>query len=423
MLRLSTFLIFFSFVLQAFAQDKISISGYVKDASSGEVLIGATLQVKSNYRAVRTNTYGFFSLELEQANDSLFISYVGYQPLAVEVNADQQKRYSFELTPLGNTIEEVVVSGKKQNKNVISPQMGAFNFTIEEIKNVPVIFGERDILKTIQTLPGVGKGGEGSSSFYVRGGGGDQNLILLDEATVYNASHLLGFFSTFNSDAIKDVELFKGGIPAQYGGRISSVMDIHMIDGNNKKFSGEGGLGLIASRLKLEGPLQREKSSFMLSGRRTYADMFLKASKDETVKKSKLYFYDLNAKLNYRLNDKNTFYASGYFGKDDLGYGDLFSFDWGNATATLRWNHIFSEKLFSNTSFIYSDFTYNVDVNNDESEFVINSKIENLNLKQDFSYYANSRNTLKFGFNALKQKISPASLRATQTSAVNSLII
>lgn len=423
MLRLSTFLIFFSFVLQAFAQDKISISGYVKDASSGEVLIGATLQVKSNYRAVRTNTYGFFSFELEQANDSLFISYVGYQPLAVEVNADQQKRYSFELTPLGNTIEEVVVSGKKQNKNVISPQMGAFNFTIEEIKNVPVIFGERDILKTIQTLPGVGKGGEGSSSFYVRGGGGDQNLILLDEATVYNASHLLGFFSTFNSDAIKDVELFKGGIPAQYGGRISSVMDIHMIDGNNKKFSGEGGLGLIASRLKLEGPLQREKSSFMLSGRRTYADMFLKASKDETVKKSKLYFYDLNAKLNYRLDDKNTFYASGYFGKDDLGYGDLFSFDWGNATATLRWNHIFSEKLFSNTSFIYSDFTYNVDVNNDESEFVINSKIENLNLKQDFSYYANSRNTLKFGFNALKQKISPASLRATQTSAVNSLII
>lgn len=423
MLRLSTFLIFFSFVLQAFAQDKISISGYVKDASSGEVLIGATLQVKSNYRAVRTNTYGFFSLELEQANDSLFISYVGYQPLAVEVNADQQKRYSFELTPLGNTIEEVVVSGKKQNKNVTSPQMGAFNFTIEEIKNVPVIFGERDILKTIQTLPGVGKGGEGSSSFYVRGGGGDQNLILLDEATVYNASHLLGFFSTFNSDAIKDVELFKGGIPAQYGGRISSVMDIHMIDGNNKKFSGEGGLGLIASRLKLEGPLQREKSSFMLSGRRTYADMFLKASKDETVKKSKLYFYDLNAKLNYRLNDKNTIYASGYFGKDDLGYGDLFSFDWGNATATLRWNHIFSEKLFSNTSFIYSDFTYNVDVNNDESEFVINSKIENLNLKQDFSYYANSRNTLKFGFNALKQKISPASLRATQTSAVNSLII
>lgn len=423
MLRLSTFLIFFSFVLQAFAQDKISISGYVMDASSGEVLIGATLQVKSNYSAVRTNTYGFFSLELEQANDSLFISYVGYQPLAVEVNADQQKRYSFELTPLGNTIEEVVVSGKKQNKNVTSPQMGAFNFTIEEIKNVPVIFGERDILKTIQTLPGVGKGGEGSSSFYVRGGGGDQNLILLDEATVYNASHLLGFFSTFNSDAIKDVELFKGGIPAQYGGRISSVMDIHMIDGNNKKFSGEGGLGLIASRLKLEGPLQREKSSFMLSGRRTYADMFLKASKDETVKKSKLYFYDLNAKLNYRLDDKNTFYASGYFGKDDLGYGDLFSFDWGNATATLRWNHIFSEKLFSNTSFIYSDFTYNVDVNNDESEFVINSKIENLNLKQDFSYYANSRNTLKFGFNALKQKISPASLRATQTSAVNSLII
>src|SRR5690606_14383617 len=319
------------------AQAKINISGYVKAASTGEVLIGATVQSKGANRAVRTNSYGFFSLELENSESTLVISYVGYVPLERTINLNEEKRFNFELSPIGREIEEVVISGRKQNKNVTSPQMGALNFTIEEIKNVPVLFGERDILKTIQMLPGVGKGGEGSSNFYVRGGGGDQNLILLDEATVYNASHLLGFFSTFNSDAIKDVELFKGGIPAQYGGRISSVMDIHMIDGNNKNFAAEGGIGLIASRLKLEGPIEKDKSSFMISGRRTYADVFLKASSNETIKDSKLYFYDLNAKINYRFNERNTLYASGYFGKDDLGYGDLFSFDWGNATATVRW--------------------------------------------------------------------------------------
>lgn len=405
------------------AQAKINISGYVKDASTGEVLIGATVQSKEANRAVRTNSYGFFSLELENSESTLVISYVGYVPLERTINPNEEKRFNFELSPIGREIEEVVISGRKQNKNVTSPQMGALNFTIEEIKNVPVLFGERDILKTIQMLPGVGKGGEGSSNFYVRGGGGDQNLILLDEATVYNASHLLGFFSTFNSDAIKDVELFKGGIPAQYGGRISSVMDIHMIDGNNKNFAAEGGIGLIASRLKLEGPIEKDKSSFMISGRRTYADVFLKASSNETVKDSKLYFYDLNAKINYRFNERNTLYASGYFGKDDLGYGDLFSFDWGNATATVRWNHIFNQKLFSNTSFIYSDFTYNVNVNNDNSDFVIASKIENINLKQDFSYYADSKSTFKFGFNALKQKVSPASLNARANSAVNSINI
>ena len=411
------------FHLDSLAQAKINISGYVKDASSGEILIGATIQDQESNRSVRTNSYGFFSLEIENNETTLLISYVGYVPLETTINDEQERRYNFELSPVGREIEEVVISGRKQNKNVTSPQMGALNFTIEEIKNVPVIFGERDILKTIQMLPGVGKGGEGSSNFYVRGGGGDQNLILLDEATVYNASHLLGFFSTFNSDAIKDVELFKGGIPAQYGGRISSVMDIHMIDGNNKKFAAEGGVGLIASRLKLEGPIEKDKSSFMISGRRTYADLFLKASNNETVNDSKLYFYDLNAKINYRFNERNTLYASGYFGKDDLGYGDLFSFDWGNATATVRWNHIFNQKLFSNTSFIYSDFTYNVNVNNDNSDFVIASKIENINLKQDFSYYADNRSTLRFGFNALKQKISPASLNAKANSAVNSVKI
>lgn len=420
---LSAFICVLAWSAPSYAQSNVNISGYVRDASSGEALIGAVIQVKESKVATSTNSYGFFSLNVPETNFNLTVSFVGFSSLEVEVKATSERKFNFELTPLDNVLEEVVVSGKKRNQNVTSPQMGVFNFSMEEIKNVPVLFGERDILKTIQMLPGVAKGGEGSSNFYVRGGGGDQNLILLDEATVYNASHLLGFFSTFNSDAIKDVELYKGGIPSQYGGRISSVMDIRMMDGNNKKFAAEGGIGLIASRLKIEGPIVKDKSSFMLSGRRTYADMFLKLSSDESVNKSKLYFYDLNAKFNYRFNDKNTIYVSGYFGKDDLGYSDLFSFDWGNATATVRWNHVFNEKLFSNTTLIYSDFTYNVNVTNDNNDFVIASKIQNFNLKQDFSYYANNKSTLRFGINLLNQQISPASLNAAPDASINSIPI
>lgn len=416
----------FSFIIittNLHAQSNQSISGYVRDASSGEGLIGAVVQVANSRIGTSTNSYGFFSLNVPDSSINLIISFVGYQSQQIDVNAKRQRQFNVELISLENTLEEVVVSGKKRNQNVTSPQMGVFNFSMEEVKNVPVLFGERDVLKTIQMLPGVGKGGEGSSNFYVRGGGGDQNLILLDEATVYNASHLLGFFSTFNSDAIKDVELFKGGIPSQYGGRLSSVMDIRMLDGNNKKFAAEGGIGLIASRLKLEGPIVKDKSSFMISGRRTYADMFLKLSSDESVNKSKLYFYDLNAKFNYRFDDKNTLYVSGYFGKDDLGYSDLFSFDWGNATATARWNHIFNEKLFSNTTLIYSDFKYNVSVSNDNNDFKIASKIENINLKQDFSFYANNNSIIKFGVNVLNQTVSPASLNALPGASVNNIQI
>lgn len=405
------------------AQSSQSISGYVRDASTGEDLIGALVQVSGANVATSTNSYGFFSLNAPESKFSLTISFVGYQPLKVDVDTKIRTKFNFELTSLDNVLEEVVVSGKKRNDNVTSPQMGVLNFSMEEVKNVPVLFGERDILKTIQMLPGVGKGGEGASNFYVRGGGGDQNLILLDEATVYNATHLLGFFSTFNSDAIKDVELYKGGIPAQYGGRLSSVLDVRMLDGNNKKFTAEGGVGLIASRLKLEGPIVKDKSSFMLSGRRTYADMFLKLSKDESVNKSSLYFYDVNAKFNYRFDDKNTLYVSGYFGKDDMGYSDLFGFNWGNKTGTVRWNHVFSEKLFSNTTLIYSDFGYNVNVTSNDNNFVIASKIENFNLKQDFSFYANNKSTIKFGLNLLNQKISPASIDPKGNSSVNAISI
>ena len=393
----------------------------MKDGSSGENLIGAVIKIPELNINSYSNKYGFYSISIPQGNYAVEISYVGFNTLRDSLQVHQNQQKTFELTSNENTIEEVVISGKKEDQNVTSGQMGNLKFTMEELKHIPVVFGEKDILKTIQLLPGVASGGEGSSNFYVRGGGGDQNLILLDEATVYNASHLLGFFSTFNSDAIKDANLFKGGIPAQYGGRISSVLDINMLDGNKKKFAVEGGLGLIASRLKLEGPIVKDKSSFMISARRTYADLFLKLSPDETVNKSKLYFYDLNAKLNYQLNAKNTLYLSGYFGKDDLGYGDLFGFDWGNATATLRWNSVINDQLFSNTSLIYSDFTYHVNVNNDDSDFTIASKIRNWNLKQDFSYYSNNNNIIRFGVNLLHQGISPASLEANDDSQVNSI--
>ncbi|MFD1769051.1 TonB-dependent receptor [Sphingobacterium suaedae] len=400
---------------------QVILSGVVRDASSGETLIGAVVSVQNGELATSTNTYGFYSLTVPGGRHSVVLSYVGYQTLVQDMDVTSNQRVNFELKPLDNRIDEVVVSAKRKDGNVRDAQMGALNFSMEEIKNIPVLFGEKDLLKTIQLLPGVQSGGEGTSNFYVRGGGSDQNLILLDEATVYNASHLLGFFSTFNSDAIKDVQLYKGGVPAQYGGRISSVLDIAMVDGNQKRFAAEGGIGLIASRLKIEAPLVKDKSSFMLSGRRTYADMFLKLSKDKDVNSSKLYFYDLNAKLNYKLNDKNTLYVSGYFGKDDLGYSDLFSFDWGNATGTVRWNHLFSERLFSNTSLIYSDFTYNVQVSSDDSDFKIASKIRNWNVKQDFSLYADANSTIRFGVHALHQSIHPASLSAGENTAVNSI--
>ncbi|TYR34764.1 TonB-dependent receptor [Sphingobacterium phlebotomi] len=413
------FVVLFS-TIDAFAQ-QIVLSGTVRDAESGETLIGAVISVEPGGQAVSTNAYGFYSLTLPQGEHRITFSYIGYQPHVEEIDLSNSQRLNVELRRGDNTLEEVIVSAERKDNNVSNPQMGVLNFTMEEVKNVPVVFGERDLLKTIQLLPGVQSGGEGTSNFYVRGGGGDQNLILLDEATVYNASHLLGFFSTFNSDAIKDVQLYKGGIPAQFGGRISSVLDIAMMDGNQKKLTTEGGIGLIASRLKVEAPLIKDKSSFMISGRRTYADMFLKLSNDEDVKKSKLYFYDLNAKLNFKFNEKNTLYLSGYFGKDDLGYSDLFNFDWGNATATVRWNHIFSDKLFSNTSLIYSDFTYNVQVSSDDNNFGIASKIRNWNFKQDFSYYQNPISTWRFGIHALQQSIYPASITAGENTSVNSV--
>ncbi|MEJ5053956.1 TonB-dependent receptor [Sphingobacterium sp. MYb382] len=407
--------------LTSYGQQKYTLSGFVRNASTGETLIGALVTLDGTSLATSSNSYGFYSLSAPAKTYKVLVSYVGYEGKVVDVDLNAGKRIDVELQPVNNLLEEVVVAAKKRRDPVSDPQMGVLNFSMEEIKRIPVIFGEPDLLKAIQLLPGVQSGGEGSSNFYVRGGGGDQNLILLDEATVYNASHLMGFFSTFNSDAIKDVQLYKGGIPAHFGGRISSVLDIAMLDGNKKEFAAEGGIGLIASRLKVEGPLVKDKGSFMVSGRRTYADLFLKLSKDDNVNKSKLYFYDLNVKANYKFDDKNTLYVSGYFGKDDLGYSDLFSFDWGNATATVRWNHILNDRLFSNTSFIYSDFAYKVNVTDDDRDFRIDSKIKNWSLKQDFSFFASPKSTFRFGLQALRQSINPASLKAGTNAQVNDI--
>uniref|UniRef100_A0AAU6WJ44 TonB-dependent receptor n=2 Tax=Chryseobacterium TaxID=59732 RepID=A0AAU6WJ44_9FLAO len=313
------------------------------------------------------------------------------------------------------TIDEVVVSGIKKDKNLTSAQMGTETISIKNIEKLPVLFGERDVMKTIQLLPGIKSNGEGNSGFSVRGGATDQNLILLDEATVYNASHLLGFFSTFNSDALKDASIIKGNSPAQYGGRLSSVLDVKMKDGNNKAYNVNGGIGIISSRLSVEGPIQKEKSSFIVSGRRTYADLFLKATDD--YKDNKLYFYDLNLKANYQVNENNRLYLSGYFGRDVLGLGDTFDSNWGNTTATLRWNSIISSKLFSNTSLIYSNYNYDFSLSSNNNTFGLSSKIEDWNLKQDFTWFAGNKHSVKFGLQSIYHTITPSSASGTSVSS------
>lgn len=401
----------------------VVVSGYVRDGSSGESLNSANLTFsgRQNFN-VTSNAYGYYSISLPNGEYRLEVSYVGFQSQDIFLNAARDTVLSISLQPTGQ-LEEVVIPGNRARNQLHSPLMGLSRVEVKDLKKVPVLFGESDLLKTVQLLPGVMSGGEGSSQFFVRGGMGDQNLILLDGATVFNASHLFGFFSTFNSDAIKDVELYKGGMPAQYGGRLSSVLDIKMIEGNNRQFHVEGGLGLIASRIKLEGPLVREKSSFMISGRRTYADLFLKLSGNQDINQSKLYFYDLNLKANYHLNDRNSVFLSGYFGEDRLGYSDLFRFGWGNATATLRWNHILHNRLFSNTTFVYSDYDYQVDVLSENVDFVIASSIRNINLKQDFVHYTGPGSSLNFGADLRFHEIQPTQIDADESTAINNMPI
>ncbi|UKB85685.1 TonB-dependent receptor [Chryseobacterium sp. MEBOG06] len=405
----------------AMAQQKYSVSGTVKDQKNGELLIGVGVKIAEDPSInVIANEYGFYSLSLPEGNYTVIISYPGYKDFEQKITVDQNIKLDLPLNQeeqkeKSKTIDEVIISGVKKDKNLSTAQMGTETLSIKNIEKLPVLFGEKDVMKTIQLLPGIKSSGEGSSGFSVRGGATDQNLILLDEAPVYNASHLLGFFSTFNSDALKDASIIKGNSPAQYGGRLSSVLDVKMKDGNNQDYNVNGGIGLISSRLSVEGPIQKEKSSFIVSGRRTYADLFLKTTKD--YKDNKLYFYDLNLKANYQINENNRIYLSGYFGRDVLGLGDTFSTDWGNTTATLRWNSIISSKLFSNTSFIYSDYDYKISLKNDDNVFDLNSKIKDWNLKQDFTWFAGNKHSVRFGLQSIYHTIIPSSASGTSVSS------
>lgn len=401
------------------AQKNHTISGIVQDSKSGETLTGAIIVSKElPSKGTASNAYGFFSLTLPEGNYNLTINYLGYEGQSIPVELLKDISLKLVLSEKTITLKGVVITGEKEDHNIKSTEIGVMKMDIKSIQSVPVIFGEKDVMKTLQLLPGVQAVGEGNSGFYVRGGSVDQNLILLDEATVYNASHLLGFFSVFNSDALKNVILIKGGIPAEYGGRLSSVVDVKMNEGNLNKYTVKGGIGLIASRLTVEGPIKKEKGSFIVSGRRTYADLFLLLSKDTNVSRSKLFFYDLNLKANYTFGAKNRIFLSSYLGRDVFGYSTRFGFNWGNTTATLRWNHIYSGKLFSNTSAIFSNYNYlfNISVNS-TSQFEITSSIQDYNLKQDYHWYANTNNTVKFGFNVTHHKFVPGSISTNGSSA------
>jgi len=393
------------------AQSKYTVSGTVKEKSSGETLIGVNVVTVENPNVgVTTNEYGFYSLSLPKGNYTLRFSYTGFEPELIPVELNSNIKVNIDLSE-GISLQEVVISAKKDNDNLTSAAMGTEILNMKVATKVPVLFGEKDLVKTIQLMPGIKSNGEGSNGFSVRGGASDQNLILLDEAPVYNASHLLGIFSTFNSDAIKDATIIKGNSPAQFGGRLSSVLDVKMKEGNNKEYQTSGGIGLISSRLTVEGPIQKEKSSFIVSGRRTYADLFARLSPD--FKDVKLYFYDLNLKANFAINDKNKLFFSGYLGKDVLAASNLFGSNWGNSTGTLRWNSVLSSKLFSNTSFIYSNYDFNVGFKGVGSEINFNSNIKDLNLKQDFSFYPNAKNTIRLGFNVVHHTITPTKAEGT----------
>jgi hypothetical protein len=396
-----------------------TVSGYTRDARTGEELIGVNVIIKElAFAGAASNAYGFYSITVPSGNYTVTTQFVGYETKSVTIELTQNIRLDFAIQESVTQLDVIEVTAEKEDENISDIKMGVTKIDMKEADKVPVIFGEKDILKIIQLRPGVKSAGEGNSGFHVRGGAADQNLILLDEATVYNASHLLGFFSVFNGDALKDVTLYKSGQPAEFGGRLSSVLDIRMKDGNDKKFGVEGGIGLIASRLKLEGPIAKEKGSFMISARRTYADLFLRLSSDTSINQATIYFYDLNAKANYRINNTNKIYLSGYSGKDVLGDPDDRGFiKWGNATGTIRWNHLFSEKMFSNTSLIFSNYSYNIDTDLGGTKGKIISRIQDYNLKQDFQYFPNTQNELRFGFNSIYHRITPGAMTSADEGA------
>lgn len=418
-LKVIVSMLMFIYFSEVIAQSQSNtINGSIKDATTGEVLIGAVVYVKQiKGVGASSNDYGFYSLTLTRGKYDVIYSYMGYVDDTVFVDLFSDKRIDVSLKSISFKTDVISVEDSEEGDRLKKPLSGVERLDIKEINKLPVLFGERDVMKSLQLLPGFKGANEGSSGFSVRGGNYDQNLILLDGAPVYNASHLLGFFSTFNSDAINDVTVYKGTQPSQYGGRISSVLDIKMKDGNSKDYNLSGGIGLISSKLNFEGPIAKGKGSFLITGRRTYADMFLKMSKNETVKDRKLYFYDLNAKLNYEASANDKIYISGYLGKDVMGMGSTFQTDWGNKTGTLRWNHIFSSKVFSNTSLIFSNYDFNIAISNDVNDFNIISNITDYNLKQEFQYFPSPKHSLRFGFNSIYHQVSPGIVEVVNGTA------
>lgn len=399
---------------------KFTISGYVKDGKNGEALIGALVYKKDTQLGSSTNEYGFYSLTLPAGKHTLLISFVGYTSITQEIDLTKNTTLNFEPKEQGRDLQEVEITAEAADKNVKSMEMSVAKLDIKQIQKMPALLGEVDVIKTIQLLPGVTTVGEGASGFNVRGGNIDQNLVLLDEAPVYNSSHLFGFFSVFNPDAVKDVKLIKGGIPSQYGGRVSSILDIRMKEGNSKTYEVNGGIGTIFSRLAIEAPIKKDKASFIIAGRRSYIDVLAKPAlkkRQPELADAKFYFYDLTAKINWKINDKNTVFLSGYLGRDVFGAG--FTFNWGNTTTSLRWNHIFNSKLFMNMTAFYSNYDYQLGFKQEgtSQKFEWKSNIINYSVKPDFAYYLNSKNTIRFGVQAIYFDFVPGKAAVTDNKS------
>lgn len=402
------------------ALTRYSVSGTITDSSTGESLPGASVAVAElPGTGASTNLYGYYSLSLLPGEYTLIVTYLGFDDFKLKVNLTRNQLIDVKLIPVSRQLDEVVVSAVRRNDNITSDKVGVEQLKIREINKIPVLFGEQDLLKTLTLTPGVKSIGEGNGGIYVRGGSNSQNLILLDEAMVYNANHLLGFFSTFNSDAIRDLTLYKGTAPAEYGGRLSSVMDVKMNEGNNQSHHLSGGIGLISSRLMMEGPIVKDKGSYLVSGRRTYADLFLKLSSDPAINNNQLYFYDFNAKVNFKINDKNRVYLSAYYGRDIFDFAGRFGINWGNSTVTGRWNHIWNGRTFSNTSIIFSDYDYKVAIDLNPFAFSILSKINNLNLKHDMQFFLNDKWNISAGYSGIYHTITPGQVEAPAESEIN----
>lgn len=404
------------------AQEKYTISGYVTDAANGESLIGATVLITELASGNITNVYGFYSITVPAGDYTIEYRYIGFVTQSQPISLTSNRRIDIELAEDQTQLQEVVITAEPEDQNVTSTEMSVAQLDIKTISKIPVFAGEVDIIKSIQLLPGVSTVGEGASGFNVRGGGVGQNLILLDEAPVYQSSHLFGFFSVFNPDAVKDVKLYKGGIPSRYGGRLSSILDVRMKEGNTKEYKVSGGIGTIFSRIAVEGPIKKDKASFIIAGRRSYADIPIKLLTNALDDGAALYFYDLTAKTNYRINDKNTLFASGYFGRDVFKFDAQQGFNWGNQTASVRWNHLFNDRFFSNFTAFFSDYDYSFAFGNtEEDQFDWSSTIQTVNFKPQFSYFIDQKNELTFGGEILSYTFFPANAKGVTSGEVINL--